>query len=87
MKDGLLDLAQTHYPFRSPDVTPLDFFLRGITKQRIYSNDVLLDREVLREVQEATNEKNDTHTILKMSNGFFIRAEICVEYGCHNVEI
>lgn len=69
-----------HYPARSPDLTPLDFFLWGAVKQKVYSNDLPHDREVLKErIREAINELNEPQTIRKVYEKFIKLAEKFVE--------
>lgn len=77
-----------HYPARSPDLTPMDYFLWGVLKQKVYENDLPHDREVLKaRIRDGINEiNNQPATIRKVYSEFIKRTEKCVEIGGSYVE-
>lgn len=71
-----------HYPARSTDPAPIDFFHWDALKQRVYSNDMPLIRELLTvRIREAINALNEPHIIRKVYDEFIKRAEKYVEVG------
>lgn len=74
------------WPARSPDLTPLDFFLWGYLKQKVYSNDLEDDLDILKEkIQEAVNSVT-AEMIRATYEEFRWRIEKCVEVGGEHVE-
>lgn len=75
-----------NWPARSPDLTPLDFFLWGYLKQKVYACDLQDDVDILKNkiteaVQSATPEM-----IELVYKEFRRRVEKCVEVGGEHVE-
>lgn len=75
------------WPARSPDLTPVDYFLWGHLKQKVYATDVTT-REELREriEQECTELKNNPHMIRNAINNLELRARKCVEVAGRHFE-
>lgn len=75
-------LGPINGPFRSAYIIPLEYFLWVAVEQKVFSNDLPHDREILEErIQKAIKELNELHTICKMSDEYIIRAEKCI---CRN---
>lgn len=76
----------TNWPARSPDLSPLDFFLWGYVKQHVYNTNLDNNIEILKQkITEAVNSVTEDmiHNVYKE---FVRRAEKCVEVGGYHVE-
>lgn len=75
-----------HWPARSPDLTPLDFFLWGYLKQQVYKENFNDNIELLKQkIRDVISEINLV-TIRKVYEEFRIRLEKCVDVGGYHVE-
>jgi hypothetical protein len=81
------NIPETHWPPRSPDLTPCDFALWGILKERVYgSNPRPRTVEQLKDriVEEFQVLRNDGRLCKKITRSVARRYEICVrENGRH----
>lgn len=76
-----------HYPARSPDLSLLDFFLWGALKQKVYSDNLPHDREILKQrIEGAIHDLNVPRIIRKVYGKFIKLAEKCVMLGGSYVE-
>lgn len=75
-----------HWPARSPDLTPADFYLWGYLKQKVYSCDLHDDLQLLKQkIRDAVNEINAT-SITKVFEEFRVRVEKCADRGGTHIE-
>lgn len=75
-----------NWPARSPDLSPLDFFLWGYVKQRVYNSNLDNNIEILKQkITEAVNSVTEDmiHNVYKE---FVCRTERCVEVGGNHIE-
>lgn len=78
--------SDTPWPPRSPDITPLDFFLWGFVKDRVYRNrDQYNNRNELQQGILATFNIN-RHTLERATRGVARRCQICLENNGRNFE-
>jgi len=73
------------WPPRSPDLTPLDFFLWGAMKAKVYASIVNSREELLQRIQAVANEIRTTPGVLKRSTqSVGHRAMACIQnHGGH----
>lgn len=74
-----------HWPARSPDLTPLDFFLWGYLKDKVYRN-VPTTRENMRERILDGCHSIPVELLLRTHDSFRRRIEKCVEMEGHQFE-
>lgn len=75
-----------HWPARSPDLTPMDFYLWGYLKQKVYSHDLHDNIDLLKQkIGDAVAEINQM-TIAKVYDDFRVRLEKCAELGGSHIE-
>lgn len=75
-----------HWPARSPDLTPMDFFLWGFLKQKVYKERLDNDLDSLRmRITQAVNDIN-VEMLHNVYNNFRRRAEECVNQGGQYIE-
>lgn len=65
------------WPARSPDLTPLDFFLWGTLKEKVYSRPVNTREELLLRITTASEEIKDNFT--NLNNEIRLRMNLCVQ--------
>lgn len=74
------------WPARSPDITPLDFFLWGYLKQKVYAHDLKDNLNLLKEkISEAIADINED-TIHSVYEKFRKNIEKCVTVGGQHIE-
>lgn len=74
-----------HWPARSPDLTPLDFFLWGHVKSIVYREPVNTEAELRDRLQEAF--QTVTPDMINNSQASLIRrAQLCVQMNGRNFE-
>lgn len=73
------------WPARSPDLTPLDFYLWGEMKRRVYATEYNTRRELKVRIRNAFNDiRNDPFVLSRVRNNLRRRAEACVAVnGAH----
>lgn len=75
-----------HWPARSPDLTPADFYLWGYLKQKVYSSDLQDNIDLLKQkIRDAVVEINPM-TIARVYDEFRVRIEKCVTLGGSQIE-
>lgn len=68
------------WPARSPDLTPLDYFLWGVMKQRVYSTPINTEAQLHDRIIQCANDiKNDPGMIRRATNQINIRAVMCLQ--------
>lgn len=66
------------FPPRSPDLTPLDFFLWGYLKNIIYQVEPTTPEDMKRRIME-TLQQLGTATLQRVENSFRNRVNLCIE--------
>lgn len=69
------------WPPRSPDLTPLDFFLWGYLKEIVYAGEPPADVEILRNRIIAAAENVPYEMIDRATQSVSDRALVCIEQG------
>ena len=68
------------WPARSPDLTPLDFYLWGHMKSIVYKEKSNSKEELLRRIMEASRKiRNKPETLRKSVHSILKRAQLCTE--------
>jgi hypothetical protein len=76
-----------NWPPRSPDLTPLDYFIWGHMKTIVYQQKVDTKEELLIRIQNATEFiRNDPEMIRRATGNMLRRAECCVHCEGRNFE-
>lgn len=76
-----------HWPARSPDLSPLDFFLWGCLKSRVYINGKPDTREELTDrIVEATNSLKNELVAINWQHSMTQRIVVCLENGGSHFE-
>lgn len=71
--------APVNWPPRSPDMTPLDYFLWGALKAMVYSRPVNTEEELWARIQNATDTlKNDAEMMQRVQFNFLRRINLCM---------
>lgn len=71
--------APVNWPPRSPDLTPLDYFLWGTLKNMVYSRPVNEEPELWRRIQDAVVIlRNDVEMIQRVQFNFLRRVDLCI---------
>jgi len=65
---------------RSPDLTPLDFFLWGHLKETVYSSPAVSPEDVMAKITVAV-EEIDGAMLRRVRENTILRAETCIEAG------
>lgn len=73
------------WPARSPDLTPLDFFLWGYIKNNVYKNNFQTEEELLECVREAFTGIS-AETLVRVLDSTVRRAYMCLENNGHLFE-
>lgn len=74
------------WPPRSPDLTPLDFYLWGYIKNKVYSTPVHSREELLQRVRTAFAELDGTQVRNATANGVPSRVIQCLEQNGNHIE-
>ena len=78
---------EVEWPPRSPDLTPLDFFLWGHLKSRIFSSPPANIEELRRRIVDETDVvRQDGDMIRRACQGMLHRAQLCIERNGGHVE-
>ena len=68
------------WPARSPDLTPLDFYLWGAVKQQVYEKDDITSKEILLEkVQHAIADVKEKLREMNLKNEIEKRLYYCIQ--------
>lgn len=73
------------YPPRSPDITPLDFFLWGYVKNVVYSRPVDTRDVLIERIRQAFTNIN-RNVLLQVRNNIIRRAQTCLQVQGQNFE-
>lgn len=73
------------WPARSPDLTPLDFFLWGTIKDKVYQNVPTTPANMMERITNACRDINE-ETILRCHDSFIKRIDKCIEVNGHHFE-
>lgn len=73
------------WPARSPDLTPLDFYLWGHMKALVYKKKPQSREELIQRIQDAAEQiRNDRATLRKVTTSVLHRARVCTQcQGSH----
>lgn len=73
------------WPARSPDLTPLDYFLWGVMKQRVYRTTVDTEAELQDQIMRCADEiRSDPEMVLRATQQIALRAAMCLQQqGSH----
>lgn len=75
------------WPPRSPDLTPLDFFLWGTMKQRVYREVSNTREELLQRIMVTADElKNDREMLMRATQQVGLRAMACLQNNGGHIE-
>lgn len=77
------------WPPRSPDLTPLDYFLWGYLKNRVYAGDlppITSNEELQRRIVGACRSLSPQSIRQAVTSEWIRRAELCLMEGCGHVE-
>ena len=78
---------EVEWPPRSPDLTPLDFFLWGHLKSRIFSSPPANIEELRRRIVDETDVvRQDGNLIRRACQGMLRRAQLCIRRNGGHVE-
>lgn len=77
--------GSTEWPPRSPDLTPLDFFLWGYLKSKIYATECQTIEELERRIID-TCEEIDEQTFINVREAIYNRALYCQDLGGGHIE-
>lgn len=77
--------AAVSWPPRSPDLNPLDFFLWGFIKNRVYATEVVNLQQLEERIRAAFAEVN-AQMLDRMQLNIIRRAEICIDSNGRNFE-
>ncbi|CAG4939112.1 unnamed protein product [Colias eurytheme] len=70
------------WPPRSPDLTPLDYFLWGTMKQKVYVNVPNTKKELIEKIQQVGDElRADKAMIKRATQHVSIRAPACLQHN------
>lgn len=68
------------WPPRSPDLTPLDFFIWGYLKDKVYTTPVETRDELMNRILEACNELREKRAVIRAAvNSVGLRCRKCIE--------
>lgn len=75
------------WPPRSPDLTPLDYYLWGDVKRLVYSEEVTSVGQLKEKVVSAFSTiKDNLHVLRKLKQNSRRRARLCIAYNGGNFE-
>lgn len=75
------------WPARSPDLTPVDFFLWGAIKERVYRTKVRSEQECREKLQDAFEfYRQHPEKIRRATTSIINRARRCIEEDGHHFE-
>lgn len=67
------------WPPRSPDLTPLDFYLWGEIKRRVYVEEARSYEDLRNKIITAFSEVKSARTQINLKNNLIKRARLCIE--------
>lgn len=72
------------WPPRSPDLTPLDFFLWGLMKDYVYAVEIHTLEQLQQRIEESAGKAREAMAGFNMANAVQHRLQLCVvENGGH----
>ena len=75
------------WPARSPDLTPLDFFLWGHMKTLVYDTPVESEMDLIGRVVAAAGDVADDQPMLsRVQQSFVRRCQLCIDTGGRHFE-
>lgn len=75
------------WPPRSPDLTPMDFFLWSEVKRLVYTEEAESRDELKRKIRHAFRVvKSDRDTLLKLKDNLVRRAQVCIQRNGQHFE-
>lgn len=74
------------WPARSPDLSPLDYFLWGHTKNKVYLFEPPINIQILEERVRNIFQTVNRNTLTRVTNAVQKRAEKCIEQGGRHIE-
>lgn len=77
--------GRVNWPARSPDLTPLDYYLWGHMKQKVYASVSNTREELMQKIESAAEEIRAEHRVLQRSTeNVTLRAQACLQaHGGH----
>ena len=86
LQDQILDLPVA-WPPRSPDLTPLDFYLWGDIKRIVYSEEITSRTQLREKIISAFEQvKTQTFVLLNLKNNLVRRANLCLQINAGHFE-
>ncbi|KAJ8915280.1 hypothetical protein NQ315_014788 [Exocentrus adspersus] len=71
----------------SPDLNPLDFYVWGYLKDKVYATPVLTRDDLVQRIQEACNEmRQNPNQVSDAVNSLIRRCHKCIEVGGQHFE-
>jgi len=72
--------SPNQWPSRSPDFNPVDYYLWGHLKSKVYSADITSQEQLFHRIENACNElRNNPEVFRKSVNQIIVRARKCIE--------
>ena len=72
--------SPNQWPSRSPDFNPVDYYLWGHLKSKVYSADIMSQEQLFHRIENACNElRNHPEVFRKSVNQIILRARKCIE--------
>lgn len=69
------------WPPRSPDLTPLDFFLWSEIKRLVYVSEPTDVQELKQRIIDAFNKVKQQNVLILLKNNLLKRARVCIDNG------
>lgn len=80
--DVVNGIGPVAWPPRSPDLNPLDFYVWGTIKDKVYANPVLTREDLILRIQQACNDmRRNPHEVSAAINALVRRCRKCIEVG------
>ena len=78
----------TAWPARSPDLTPMDFFLWGHIKTLVYETPVETEIELIGRIVAAAGDIAENHQMMsRVQQSFQRRCQVCIDAGGRHFEL
>ena len=75
------------WPARSPDLTPMDFFLWGHIKTLVYETPVETEIELIGRIVAAAGDIAENHQMMsRVQQSFQRRCQVCIDAGGRHFE-
>lgn len=79
-------LEPWNWPVRSPDLTPLDFYVWGIIKQRVYSTLIVSKEDLIAHIRRAFHELLADETAKAVTDDVLSRIHKCLTVNGGHIE-